>query len=661
MDQAYQVKRVVFFGRSVKVCLQNENGPCPLLAIANVLSLRNELKLPSGCADISQSKLITMIVDLLLERNKQLEHHADFAADFQQNMADAFEVLQKLTTGIDVNVKFHSVFAFEPTKEVSVFDLLGIPLVHGWLVDPQDTTTTTVFRNKSYNELVEMLLLSLDGQEIDRLPSNLSLRSSSMNNRSTSQSQEASSLSASGGFSSATTHYLTNPPAASTAASSSLGTGDQRAVPGVPASATEQQQHLGPGTDLPMPRLRTVSASVQEGDLSEDTAIELLLEDMLTFICSEERPGKIELGESPTRTGSLSRKLAYHSPGPSRMQSSTSSSAESSAMGAYGTLSTGIPAAGVAPTAELEPDVPSTPPLPTAAGGITAAPAAAPGASAAGAAAADASKAESSVHGVVVRDFLETHATQLTPYGIEQLVESLKEHQLAVFFRNNHFNTLFKYESQVFLLVTDQGYAHESDIVWERLDSVAGDTSFFTGSFEPFVPHRDPASYSQAVAGTPYDTQYDAAVAASLAAAGNAVPGDHMGTEDADFALALQLQLQEEEALRERDRILASQQGQQQQGERQQGAPQQQYQQQQQQQRGMMMNQPAPSLQRAVLRQQQEKQQLQAAMRQQQLEEQQGRGRGLVSGRGRSRMSGGSGSGSAKQAFDEAKDKCTIM
>jgi hypothetical protein len=43
---------------------------------------------------------------------------------------------------------------------VAVFDLLGIPLVHGWLVDPEaDAATAVAFGNKSYNELVELLFL----------------------------------------------------------------------------------------------------------------------------------------------------------------------------------------------------------------------------------------------------------------------------------------------------------------------------------------------------------------------------------------------------------------------------------------------------------------------------------------------------------------------
>lgn len=54
MASTFPIKRINFFGRATKICMQNANGPCPLLAIANVLSLRNELKLPSGLREISQ-------------------------------------------------------------------------------------------------------------------------------------------------------------------------------------------------------------------------------------------------------------------------------------------------------------------------------------------------------------------------------------------------------------------------------------------------------------------------------------------------------------------------------------------------------------------------------------------------------------------------------
>ncbi len=52
-------------------------------------------------------------------------------------MSDAMAVLPKLSTGLDVNVRFTGVSDFEYTPECIVFDLLDILLYHGWLVDPQ--------------------------------------------------------------------------------------------------------------------------------------------------------------------------------------------------------------------------------------------------------------------------------------------------------------------------------------------------------------------------------------------------------------------------------------------------------------------------------------------------------------------------------------------
>ena len=41
----YRAKRIRPLGRIVHVCTQNENGPCPLLALANVLLLRNAIQM----------------------------------------------------------------------------------------------------------------------------------------------------------------------------------------------------------------------------------------------------------------------------------------------------------------------------------------------------------------------------------------------------------------------------------------------------------------------------------------------------------------------------------------------------------------------------------------------------------------------------------------
>lgn len=111
-------------------------------------------------------------------------------------------------------------------------------------------------------------------------------------------------------------------------------------------------------------------------------------------------------------------------------------------------------------------------------------------------------KAESSAtatalrEGQVAEDFFRETASQLTYYGLSKLhqevrelslaservfiigreevlslpdmpldahtLSQVRERQLCVFFRNNHFSTMFKYEGKLYLLITDLGYARES-------------------------------------------------------------------------------------------------------------------------------------------------------------------------------------------------------
>ncbi len=46
---------------------------------------------------------------------------------------------------------------FEFNQELSVFDMLGINLLHGWLYDPQDTETAELIKGLSYNQVVPQM------------------------------------------------------------------------------------------------------------------------------------------------------------------------------------------------------------------------------------------------------------------------------------------------------------------------------------------------------------------------------------------------------------------------------------------------------------------------------------------------------------------------
>lgn len=87
--------------------------------------------------------------------------------------------------------------------------------------------------------------------------------------------------------------------------------------------------------------------------------------------------------------------------------------------------------------------------------------------------------------GSIVKHFLERSGHQLTQYGLTVLHEYMKNGQMVVFFRNNHFNTLTKHDGLLYLLVTDLGYANVSTVIWEKLDVIDGDTEYVADTFKP--------------------------------------------------------------------------------------------------------------------------------------------------------------------------------
>uniref|UniRef100_A0A914UQZ2 Ubiquitin carboxyl-terminal hydrolase n=1 Tax=Plectus sambesii TaxID=2011161 RepID=A0A914UQZ2_9BILA len=158
-DQIYHVKWIDFYKTKTPIVTQNENGPCPMLAIMNVLLLRGQVDLPPEAEVVTGAQLIERLGDCILRLAP--ENLADqLRTDYEQNVSDAVAMLTKLMTGLDVNVKFTGISDFEYTSECVVFDLLGIPLYHGWLIDPQHVQLAELIGRRGYNQLVEMIIES---------------------------------------------------------------------------------------------------------------------------------------------------------------------------------------------------------------------------------------------------------------------------------------------------------------------------------------------------------------------------------------------------------------------------------------------------------------------------------------------------------------------
>jgi hypothetical protein len=86
--------------------------------------------------------------------------------------------------------------------------------------------------------------------------------------------------------------------------------------------------------------------------------------------------------------------------------------------------------------------------------------------------------------GAIIDSFFTHTGHQLTYYGLHELVRTLEDDCLYVFFRNNHFSTITKHESELYLLVTDLGYGNVDDVIWEKLDNIDGDTEYFDSFFK---------------------------------------------------------------------------------------------------------------------------------------------------------------------------------
>ncbi|ESO97473.1 hypothetical protein LOTGIDRAFT_214327 [Lottia gigantea] len=326
-QNTYYIKWIYFGNNQVPIITQNENGPCPLLAIVNVLLLKGKLTLASMVQMISSEQLMTYLGDYIIE-SKPKNLTETIQANYEQNMQDGINIMCKLQTGLDVNVKFTGVDDFEYTPECIIFDLLEIPLYHGWLIDPQDSQCIKAIGKLSYNQVVEKII-----------------------------SQKSSD--------------------------------------------------------------------------NEETAREAL----------------------------------------------------------------------------------------------------------------------------VAEQFLDRTASQLTYHGLCELGHKVKDGELCVFFRNNHFTTLYKHNKELFLLVTDQGFLTETNVVWETLSNVDGDCHFVDGNFRTYTKpepstHVIPPPTNVSI-GSEEQIDHDYLVALSLQQEGQATNVDSESTAwnsyEKDSASIAKSELQEEE------------------------------------------------------------------------------------------------------------------
>lgn len=456
-----------------------------MLLLKNVISLSG----PQDRPEVSTQELMSLLASRLLDVNGANPTGHDAAAgpeateeddvasaaqrsNREQNISDAMAVLPTLATGLDVNLRFGHALDFEFTAELAVFDLLDVTLCHAWVVDPDDAVTKRAVGGRSYNQLVERIIFLDTAAEKERDERAGSPRPTRP-----------------GGFDPRTDDpkWKGKEPEVEVPESSpgnTVGASSSRAR-GTDASGADPAAEVGRATTS-KPSSRDAA---DDGEAREpDTSSPLAMEHVDAARRAEEgvADGQVA-GGLPTRAPSeeeLVRRAMEMSL--AEAQATADAKAKTAAV------------EGLGRTAAMdEPYV----------GGSAAA------------------------ERVALDDFLTSSASQLTPYGLENARESVRERELAVFFRNNHFSTVFKLDGALYLLVTDQGYLREPEVVWEVLSAPDAATvgkegrgplvgTFVNGEFAPFVPHAEGDEAAVVARRTEEDAQIAAAMLASAAEGG---------------------------------------------------------------------------------------------------------------------------------------------
>ena len=161
MSTSYRLKQIYYLGRSVKIICQNENGPCPLIALCNILLLSGHATIHPDYGEVTLDSVIQMVANRILEYSAGSQDNSeDVKLMQQQRVNEVISILPNLQYGLDVNVKFDSVSSFEYTRELDCFDAAGVPIYHGWILDPQDQRTASVIQGMSYNLVIFRLVES---------------------------------------------------------------------------------------------------------------------------------------------------------------------------------------------------------------------------------------------------------------------------------------------------------------------------------------------------------------------------------------------------------------------------------------------------------------------------------------------------------------------
>ncbi|GEM12630.1 DUF544 family protein [Rhodotorula toruloides] len=174
----------------VKIICQNANGPCSLIALCNILILRNDLHIAPGRTSVTYSHLSNLLADYFLRVTSTSSADSP-SLSTELSLTAALSILPQTRYGLNLNPRFDRIDGFSTSSssssstsgkgELALFALAGIPLLHGWLADPSDPETCAALVGsggcRDYDTAMEWIV---EGSEVAGGAEKLGLREGEM-------------------------------------------------------------------------------------------------------------------------------------------------------------------------------------------------------------------------------------------------------------------------------------------------------------------------------------------------------------------------------------------------------------------------------------------------------------------------------------------------
>jgi hypothetical protein len=190
--ETYEIKKITWHDvtaaqnpRVSPILVQNANGPCPLLALVNALTLTTPANVETALVETLRSReqvSLGLLLDAVFD--ELMSGRRGDAAQELPDVSDLYQFLLALHTGMNVNPRFFPAAptksasdprnsmshihpteredatpgTFEDTREMKLYSTFSIPLIHGWLPERGSPAYASLKRSANSYEDAQNLM-----------------------------------------------------------------------------------------------------------------------------------------------------------------------------------------------------------------------------------------------------------------------------------------------------------------------------------------------------------------------------------------------------------------------------------------------------------------------------------------------------------------------